>query len=71
MRKRVMVLLQITPSGPQSGYRRRHHRNGLVDPMTLIVILAATALFAILAGLATTAGTDSRLSFRDEVRPWI
>jgi len=42
-----------------------------MDPMTLIVIIAATALFAILAGLATTAGTDSRLSFRDEVRPWI
>ena len=42
-----------------------------MEAMTLIVILAATVLFAILAGLATTAGTDSRLSFRDDVRPWI
>jgi hypothetical protein len=42
-----------------------------MDTMTFLVIIAATVLFAILAGLATTAGTDSRLSFRDEVRPWI
>ncbi len=39
--------------------------------MSIIVIIAGTALFAILAGLATTAGADSRLSFRDDVRPWI
>ena len=39
--------------------------------MTIIVIIAATALFAVLAGLAATAGADSRLSFRDDVRPWI
>ena len=42
-----------------------------MDAMTFIVIIGATALFAILAGLATTAGSDSRLSFRDDVRPWI
>jgi hypothetical protein len=38
---------------------------------TVIVIIAATILFAIFAGLAATAGEDSRPTFRDEVRPWI
>jgi hypothetical protein len=70
MRKRVIVHLQITPSSDSSGYYRRTTRNGR-SAMSFIIIIAATALFAILAGLATTAGTDSRLSFREDVRPWI
>jgi hypothetical protein len=39
--------------------------------MTTILIIGAAALFAIFAGLAVTAGEDSRPTFRDDVRPWI
>lgn len=37
----------------------------------LLVVLAAAAVLAIVDGLSATAGRDSRLTFRDEVRPWI
>ena len=37
----------------------------------LLVVLATTALLAIVDGLSATVGRDSRLTVRDEVRPWI
>ena len=37
----------------------------------LLVVLAVAAVLAFLDGLSATAGRDSRLSFGDEVRPWV
>jgi hypothetical protein len=40
--------------------------------MELVLVFLAIALgFILLDGLSATIGRDSRLTFRDEVRPWI